>query len=178
MIKKFAAIVAAVLVVVLVVARTKPDSFEVRRSTTINAPPDSIWPYLDNFHNWRAWSPWERMDSTMARTYTGPDGGIGAAYAWSGNKKVGQGRMEITGAEPDTSVTIALDFLAPFEAHNIAEFTLGAGGEGTVVTWTMRGPNTYLSKVMSVFVSMDRMVGPDFEAGLANLKTVVEHQHP
>jgi len=175
MLKKFFAILAALVAVVLLLATTKPDTFQVRRSAPINAVPDSIWHYLDDFHNWGAWSPWERMDSAMTRTYSGAPSGVGAVYAWSGNKKVGTGRMEITGAEPDSSLTIALDFLAPFEAHNTAHFSLAASGDSTIVTWTMTGPSPYLSKVMSVFVSMDRMVGPDFEAGLANLKHVVEH---
>jgi hypothetical protein len=175
MLKKIFAILAALVVVILLVATTKPDSFQIRRSASIRAVPDSIWPYLDDFHNWPAWSPWERMDTAMTRTYSGAPSGVGAVYAWSGNKKVGTGRMEITGAEPPSSLTIALDFLAPFESHNTANFTLAASGDSTTVTWTMSGPSPFLTKVMSVFVSMDRMVGPDFEAGLANLKRVVEH---
>ena len=111
----------------------------------------------------------------MSRTYSGAASGVGAVYAWHGNKKVGTGRMEITEALPASKLTIALDFMSPWESHNTASFSLAAAGDATDVTWTMTGPNTYLSKVMSVFVSMDRMVGPDFEAGLVNLKTVVEH---
>jgi len=175
MLKKLLAIVAGLIAVVLVLAATKPDSFQVRRTATVKALPDSIWPYLDDFHNWPAWSPWERMDTAMTRTYSGAPSGVGAVYAWSGNKKVGTGQMKITAAEPVTSLTIALDFQSPFEAHNTTIFALAPSGDSTTVTWTMTGPNTYLSKVMSVFVSMDKMVGPDFEAGLAKLKTVVEH---
>lgn len=175
MLKKIFSILAALIAVVLLLAATKPDTFQVRRSASFKAAPDSIWPYLDDFHNWPAWSPWERMDTAMTRTYSGAPNGVGAVYAWSGNKKVGTGRMEITGAGPDSSLTIALDFLAPFEAHNTTHFSLAPAGDSTTVTWTMSGPSTYMSKLMSVFVSMDRMVGPDFEAGLANLKHVVEH---
>jgi hypothetical protein len=130
---------------------------------------------LDDFHRWRAWSPWEGLDPAMTRTFSGADSGAGAIYAWSGNKKVGTGRMEITGAQSPSTLTIALDFLTPFESHNTTVFSLRPSGDSTVVTWTMTGPNTYFGKVMSVFVSMDRLVGKDFEAGLANLKTVVEH---
>jgi hypothetical protein len=175
MIKKVLAILAGLVVVILALATTKPDTFQVQRSATVRALPDSVWPYLDDFHRWRAWSPWERMDTAMTRTYSGATNGVGAVYAWSGNKDVGTGRMEITAAQPASSLTIALDFLSPFEAHNTATFVLAPEGDSTTLTWTMTGPNTYLSKVMGVFVSMDRMVGPDFEAGLANLKTVVEH---
>jgi hypothetical protein len=175
MIKKIAAVLAAVIAVVLVLATTKPNTFEVQRSATVSAPPDSVWPYLDDFHRWRAWSPWEGLDPAMTRTFSGADSGAGAIYAWSGNKKVGTGRMEITGAQSPSTLTIALDFLTPFESHNTTVFSLRPSGDSTVVTWTMTGPNTYFGKVMSVFVSMDRLVGKDFEAGLANLKTVVEH---
>jgi len=175
MIKKIAAVLAALVAVVLVLATTKPDAFQVQRSATVSAPPDSVWPYLDDFHRWRAWSPWEGLDPVMTRTFSGADSGAGAIYAWSGNKKVGTGRMEITGAQSPTTLTIALDFLTPFESHNTTVFSLRPAGDSTVVTWTMTGPNTYFGKVMSVFVSMDRLVGKDFEAGLANLKTVVEH---
>jgi len=175
MIKKLLALVAGVIAVILVLATTKPATFQVSRTATYKALPDSIWPYLDDFHNWRAWSPWERMDTSMTRTYSGAPSGVGAVYAWSGNKDVGTGQMKITAAEPASSLTIALDFLSPFEAHNTATFVLAPSGDSTTVTWTMTGPNTYVSKLMSVFVSMDKMVGPDFEAGLANLKTVVEH---
>jgi hypothetical protein len=114
------------------------------------------------------------MDPGMARTFSGPESGVGAMYGWSGNKQVGTGKMEILGSVPPQTIVIALDFLAPFEAHNTAEFTLTPAGDSTEVTWTMRGPNTFLGKVMSVFVSMDKLVGPDFEQGLANLKAVAE----
>lgn len=175
MIKKIAAVLAALVAVILVLATTKPDSFQVQRSAAFKAPPDSVWPYLDDFHRWGAWSPWEVLDPAMTRTFSGADSGAGAIYAWSGNKKVGTGRMEITGAQSPSTLTIALDFFTPFESHNTTVFSLRPSGDSTVVTWTMTGPNTYFGKVMSVFVSMDRLVGKDFEAGLAKLKTVVEH---
>jgi len=175
MLRKLLAIVAGLIAVILALAMTKPDTFQVRRTATYKALPDSIWPYLDDFHNWPAWSPWEKMDTAMTRTYSGAPSGVGAVYAWSGNKKVGTGQMKITAAEPAASLTIALDFQSPFEAHNTTVFALTPTGDSTTVSWTMTGPNTFVSKLMSVFVSMDKMVGPDFEAGLANLRTVVEH---
>jgi hypothetical protein len=161
--------------VILVLATTRPDTFRVERSIAIRALPDSIWPFLDDFHRWRAWSPWEGMDPAMTRTYSGADSGVGATYEWAGNRKVGSGRMEITEARPTFFVTIALDFRTPFESHNTARLALHAAADSTIVTWTMTGPNGYFAKVMSIFVSMDRLVGKDFEAGLANLKSVVEH---
>jgi carbon monoxide dehydrogenase subunit G len=114
------------------------------------------------------------MDPEMKRTYSGVASGKGAVYAWQGNSKVGEGRMEISDTSPPSKVTIKLDFVKPFEAHNIAEFTLEPKGDSTSVTWTMHGPSPYMAKVMGVFVSMDKMIGKDFETGLANLKTVAE----
>ncbi len=174
MLKKIALVVLGLLVLVLLLAMTKPDQFTVVRSTRIAAPAERIFPMLDDFHNWGSWSPWEKMDPTMTRTFSGPASGVGAQYGWTGNKQVGTGKMEILESVPSAKLVIALDFLAPFEAHNTAEFLLAPAGDSTEVTWTMRGPNLFLTKLITVFVSMDRMVGPDFEAGLANLKANAE----
>lgn len=174
MLKKIALVVLGLLVLVLLLALTKPDQFTVVRSTRIAAPAERIFPMLDDFHNWGGWSPWEKMDPTMTRTFSGPASGVGAQYSWTGNKQVGTGKMEILESVPSAKLVIALDFLAPFEAHNTAEFLLAPAGDSTEVTWTMRGPNLFLTKLITVFVSMDRMVGPDFEAGLANLKANAE----
>jgi len=170
-------IVSAVLVLLAALlgfAATKPDTFRVRRATSIKAQPDKIFALIEDFHQWASWSPWEKLDPAMKRAYSGAASGKGAVYEWEGNKKVGQGRMEITDAPPPSKVTIKLDFLRPFEAHNIAELALDAKGDSTDVTWSMQGRNTLMTKVMSLFVSMDRMVGKDFEAGLANLKALAE----
>lgn len=164
----------AVVAAILLFAMTKPDSFEVERSARIAAAPEAIFPYLDDFHRWGEWSPWEKMDPGMTRTFSGAASGVGAVYAWQGNKQVGEGRMEILESVAPSKVVLALDFLAPFEAHNTTEFTLTPGADSTTVIWRMSGPNTFLGKVMSIFVSMDKMVGPDFEAGLANLKAAAE----
>lgn len=174
MLAKIAVGLLAVVAAILLFAMTKPDSFELERSLRIAAAPAAIFPYLDDFHRWGEWSPWEKMDPAMKRTFSGASSGVGAVYAWQGNKQVGEGRMEILESAAPSRVVLALDFLAPFEAHNTTEFTLTPAADATIVTWRMSGPNTFLGKVMSVFVSMDKMVGPDFEAGLANLKAAAE----
>jgi hypothetical protein len=174
MFKKIAFVVVVAVAAVLALAATKPDTFQVERSVSINAPPEKIFPLIDDLHNWTAWSPWEKKDPAMKRTYSGAARGKGAAYAWEGNKDVGMGRMEIAEASPTSKVTINLDFVKPFEAHNIVDFTLEPKGGTTNVTWAMHGPSPFFSKVLHVFLSMDKMVGKDFEAGLANLKAAAE----
>ena len=150
------------------------DTYTVQRSFAINAPARQIYPHIVDFHNWESWSPWEEMDPSMEKTFSGSAEGVGAKYAWSGNRKVGQGRMEITGAEEASSVEIALEFLKPFRASNATVFSLSEAGESTNVTWSMTGKKTLMTRVMGIFKSMDSMVGPDFEKGLARLKSVVE----
>lgn len=162
------------IVALLVYAMTKPDSFRTERSANINAPPEKIFPFINDFHNWIAWSPWEKIDPALKRAYSGTTSGKGTVYEWEGNNQVGHGRMEISDTSPPSHLLIKLDFLKPFEAHNTAEFTLNGAGPSTNVTWAMYGPQPYLAKVMSLFVSMDTMVGGQFETGLANLKTVAE----
>ena len=165
----------AAIVLFLGYAATRPDTFHVERSASIAAPPAAVWPHLVDFHRWQAWSPWEKLDPDLKRTYSGSASGKGAVYAWEGNAKVGKGRMEITDPTTPSLITIKLDFLAPFEAHNIAEFSLEPEGDATKVTWTMTGPSPYFpAKIMQVFISMDSMVGKDFEKGLANLGTAAE----
>jgi len=168
--------VALVLVIVIVVglALTKPDTSRLQRSAVIGAPPDRIFPHLVDFHAWGAWSPWEKLDPNLQRTFSGSASGRGAIYAWQGNKKVGSGRMEILQADAPSNVVIKLDFITPFEAHNTTTFTLAPQGSSTHVTWLMEGPNSFMTKLMSVFMNFDKLVGKDFEAGLANLKRVAE----
>lgn len=167
-------VLLALIAVVLVVAAFKPATFHLDRSTTIAAPPEKIFPMINDFHAWGAWSPWEHLDPDLKRTYEGAASGTGAVYRWEGNRKVGRGRMEITDESPPTSLTIKLDFLEPFEAHNVTTFTLHPAEGGTHLVWAMEGANTFMSKVMSVFVSMDKMVGKDLESGLAKMKQVAE----
>ena len=171
-------IIAAVLVVavgaVLAYAATKPDTFTVQRNASIKAPPEKIFPLINDFHSWTRWSPYEKLDPELKRTYSGAPSGKGAIYAWQGNNKVGAGRMEILDAPAPSRVNIKLDFFRPFEASNTAEFTLQPQDDATSVTWTMRGRNIFIGKVMSIFINMDAMVGKDFETGLANLKAATE----
>jgi uncharacterized protein YndB with AHSA1/START domain len=175
---KIIGIAAVVLVVaaagVLAYAATKPDTFRVERSATIKAPPERIFALINDLRGWNAWSPYEKKDPDMKRTFSGPASGPGAVYAWDGDKNVGQGRMEITEASTPSKIVIKLDFLRPFEAHNTAEFTMVPQADSTKLTWAMHGPNLFAGKVISTFINIDRMVGNDFEAGLANLKTIAE----
>ncbi|HKO55800.1 MAG TPA: SRPBCC family protein [Thermoanaerobaculia bacterium] len=174
MLKKIAIIIVVVIAILLIWAATRPDTFSVQRSATINAPPEKIFPLINDFHAWPTWSPWEKLDPGMKRTYSGAASGKGSVYAWDGNKDVGSGRMELTDSAAPSKVDIKLDFLRPFEAHNITEFTLQPSGGATTVTWRMHGPQPFFAKLMSIFFSMDKMVGKDFETGLANLKAVAE----
>ncbi|MBA3891611.1 MAG: SRPBCC family protein [Gemmatimonadaceae bacterium] len=169
-----AGVAAAGIAAVLGLAARKPDEFRVRRTARIAAPPDRIFPLINDFHAWAQWSPWEPLDPAMARTHSGAPSGPGAVYEWNGNKKVGEGRMEITDAAAPRRVAIDLDFIRPFASSNVTEFTLEPDGDGTTVTWDMRGPNAFVSKVMGVFVNMDRLIGKDFENGLASMKAVAE----
>ena len=173
MLKKLAVGVVVVVVAVLVFAATKPDYMRFERSASVQAPPERIQPLITDFHNWRAWSPYETRDPALQRTFSGALSGKGAIYEWNGNNEVGQGRMEITESVP-TKVAIKLDFIRPFEGHNIAEFTLQPKGDSTIVTWAMHGPSSFIGKLMSVFVDVEEMVGKDFETGLANLKSIAE----
>lgn len=148
------------------------ETYTVERRAVIPAPPEAVHAALVDFHEWEHWSPWQDVDPEMEQTYAGPDAGVGAVMAWTGNRKAGAGRMEITGVDP-SSVTIDLQFLKPFKAHNTTTFTLAPDGDGTEVTWTMVGPKTFMTKVMGIFTSMDKMVGPDFEKGLERLEAHV-----
>lgn len=160
---------------VLIYAASKPDTFRVQRTATIAAPPEKVFGMIADLHSWATWSPWERMDPAMKKTYSGPAQGTGAVLEWDGNKDVGTGRMEIVSTAPSSRVVIKLDFLKPFEAHNQAEFTVEGNGSVTSITWAMHGPQPYMMKVMDLLIGMDKMVGKDFEAGLANLKQLAEH---
>src|ERR1700730_9263790 len=168
-----AVVLAIVVAVVLILALTKPDVFRVQRAAATQAPPERIFSLINDFHQWGNWSPWEHRDPAMKRTFSGNESGKGAVYAWDGNKNVGAGRMEILDAVLP-KIVIKLDFINPFEGHNTAEFTMLPRGGATDVTWTMYGATPLLGKVMHVFINMDRMIGKDFEAGLANLKKAVE----
>ena len=169
-----AVVLAVAIAAILVLAAVKPDTFRVERSASIKAPPEKIFPLIDDFHRWGSWSPYETKDPAMQRTFSGAASGKGAVYAWNGNKNVGSGRMEILDAPPPNKVVIKLDFFTPFEGHNTAEFTMLPQGDSTNVTWLMYGPSPFMAKIMHVFMNIDNMVGKDFAVGLANLKRITE----
>lgn len=166
-------IVIVAAAAVLGLAATKPKTFRVAREAQIGAPPEKVLALINDFHEWPKWSPWEKMDPAMNKTLTGPASGVGSTYAWRGNKKVGQGRMEITGVSA-SRVDIDLEFMAPWKARNKTVFSLTPKNGGTAVTWAMTGSAPFMFRVMSVFANMDQMIGKDFEAGLAAMKQVAE----
>lgn len=173
----FSLVIAALAI--LAVASGKPDTFKVERKTTIAAPPELIYPHVADLVAWQAWSPWAKKDPAARFEFIGPSSGVGAAFAWDGNKEVGKGRMEIVEASPSSRVRYRLDFEKPFRGTNYAVFdvaqasTAGPAG-GTELTWTMTGDANMVTKVMDLLMNMDRMVGRDFEAGLAEIKRLSE----
>jgi len=176
MLRKILIAIAVLIGALLLYAATRPDQFSVVRTTSINANPAVVFAQLNDFKRWQDWSPWENLDPAMQRTYSGNAAGVGSVYAWNGNDKVGQGRMEILKSDAPNNLVIKLDFLKPFDSHNTAEFVVRGQGTATTVSWEMRGPNLFIGKVMGVFVDMDKMIGKDFETGLANLKKLAEQQ--
>jgi uncharacterized protein YndB with AHSA1/START domain len=175
---KIIAVIAVVLVVTIIAllgyAATRPDHFRIARSTVIKAPPEKVYALIEDFHKWGLWSPYEKLDPAMTRTYGGPSSGLGSTYAWSGDGKAGAGSMEIIEATAPTRLVTRLDFTKPMEAHNTAIFTLAPEGDATRVTWAMEGPSPYLFKVMHLVLNVDKMAGKDFETGLAALKAEAE----
>ncbi len=174
MLKKVLIGVGAVIVLLLIVIATRPATFHIERSATMAAPPESAFAQVNDFHNWGAWSPWEKLDPNMKRTHGGAPSGVGATYAWVGNNEVGEGRMTIEKSEPGKLVQIKLEFIKPFEATNIATFSFSPSGDGTKVTWAMDGNNNFMSKAFHMVMDMDKLVGSDFEKGLAAMKSAAE----
>jgi hypothetical protein len=175
--KAIMAIVAALIVVIAVfcvVVVMQPADFKITRSATMNASPDKIFEQVNDFHKWDAWSPWAKIDPAMKTTYSGPPSGTGAAYAWVGNDQVGEGKMAITASHPNEHIAIDLEFIRPFAAKNITEFTLKPEGDKTSVTWTMTGKNNFVAKAFNLVMNMDKLVGADFEKGLAQMKAITE----
>lgn len=159
---------------VLAYAATKPDSFHIQRTTNIKAPPEKIFALINDFHRWEAWSPYEKLDPAMKKAHSGSASGKGAIYSWDGNRNAGKGSVEITDVVPSSKIAMKLDMVSPFEAHNIVEFTLDAKGTSTNVTWAMHGPQPYMAKVVGTVIDCDKMVGGQFDEGLASLKTLAE----
>jgi uncharacterized protein YndB with AHSA1/START domain len=168
------AIVIVLIVGLLGVAASKPNTFNIQRTKSIKAPPEKIFPLISDFHAWDSWSPFEKLDPAMKKSYSGSPSGVGAVYEWEGKGKAGKGRMEIADVAEPSRVTIKLHFIKPFECHNTAEFTLVPKADSTEVTWAMHGPASFMGKLMSVFMSMDSMVGKDFEEGLESIKRIAE----
>jgi hypothetical protein len=170
----FAILIAAILGL----AAMRPDTFRIARSIDVNAPADKIFPLINDYRNWGSWSPYENIDPAMQRTFSGAASGKGSIYEWTGNKNIGHGRMEIIDTTPPSKILIKLDFFSPFEAHNIAEFTIHPQGNATNpttnVTWAMHGPAPFMAKIMHMFFNMDKMVGGQFQQGLTSMKAVAE----
>ena len=165
---------AVIVVVFVVIVALQPSEFSVVRSVTISAPAPALFAQVNDFHKWEAWNPWGKLDPTMKQAYEGAPAGTGAIYTWSGNNEVGEGRMTITESRPSDLIRIKLEFFKPFAATNTAEFTFKPEGNQTAVTWSMTGNNNFLAKAVHLFMNMDKMVGGQFEKGLAQMRSVVE----
>ena len=174
MVKKIGILLLALVAGVLIYAATRPDSFRVERSLIIQAPPEKVFPFVNNLRQWEWWSPWEKIDPQLRRTYSGAAEGQGAVYEWSGNQDIGSGRMEIVQSMPPSRIVFQLNFVEPFAAQNTVEFTFVPDGGGTRVTQAMYGPSPFLSKLLGLVFDMDKMVGSKYEEGLANLKLLAE----
>lgn len=167
-------ILAVVVIGILAMAAGKPDQFACQRSIVINAPREKVFEQINNYKNWTNWSPYEKKDPNMKRTYSGPESGVGAKYGWSGNDEVGVGGMEIKESKPPTKIAFNLHFDKPFEGDNLVVFSMVPHGENTEVTWAMSGENPFMCKVMSIFFDMDKMCGDDFDKGLSAMKAYIE----
>jgi polyketide cyclase/dehydrase/lipid transport protein len=167
------ALVAIVVLFVLVVAMQRSE-FRVARTTTISAPAPAVFAQVNDFHNWEAWSPWATLDPGMKQTYEGAPAGTGAVYTWTGNHQVGEGRMTLTESRPSDLIRIKLEFMKPFRATSTAEFTFKPEGNQTAVTWSMTGKNNFIAKAIHLCMNMDKMIGGNFEKGLARIKSMVE----
>ena len=177
LVKKILIGVAVVIVLFVVFVALQPSTFSVQRSMTMNAPAEAVFKQVDTLKNWEAWSPWAKLDPSMKMTYEGPPSGEGASYRWVGNSNVGEGRMTIVESRPNESVRIKLEFFKPFKATNEAQFTFAPrGADATDVTWAMSGHKNFVMKGVHLFMNMDRMVGGQFEKGLADMKAIAEAQ--
>lgn len=174
MLKKILIGLGALIALLIVVILMQPATFRVERSITMAAAPESAFAQVNDFHAWTAWSPWERLDPKMKRTYDGPTSGVGAKYAWLGNDEVGEGRMTIEKSAPPSEVVIRLEFLKPFAATNTTVLTFEKTAQGNKTTWAMDGTNTFVTKAFHLVANMDKMIGADFERGLAAMKVAAE----
>jgi hypothetical protein len=167
-------VLAAIIAVLAVVVVIQPSDFRIARTSSMKAAPSEVFAQVNDFHNWASWSPWERLDPTAKKSFEGPSAGTGAVHTWNGNNKVGEGTMTIIESKPNDLIQIKLEFRRPFKANNTSEFTFVPEGNQVRVTWSMSCRHNFVMKAMSMFMNMDKMVGADFENGLANMKSVVE----
>jgi len=174
MIKKILLGLVVIVVVLCIVIALQSSTYHVERTATVNAPAPVVFAQVNDFHNWNAWSPWAKLDPAMKQTFEGASAGNGAIYTWNGNKEVGQGRMLITESHPSELVKIKLDFIRPFAGTSDTVFTFKPAGNQTTVTWSMSGDKNFIAKAFHLFVNMDKMIGGDFEKGLAQMKAVAE----
>ena len=174
MLRKVLIAVAALVIILLGIIYTRASTFRVERTTRIDAPPDVVFALVNDFHAWDRWSPWAHLDPSMKVTYGGPPSGTGATYAWTGNDKVGEGNLRIVESKPAQAVVLRLEFIKPMASTNRTEFTFKPDGTGTKVDWVMTGPLDFMGKGMDLFVGMDKMIGPDFEKGLASMRREAE----
>ena len=174
MLKKILIALAVIVVVFIVIVALQPSDFRVARSATISAPPPAVFAQVNDFHKWEAWNPWGKIDPAMKQTYEGAPAGPGAIYTWSGNNEVGEGRMTITDSRPSELIRVKLEFFKPFAATNTAEFAFKPEGNQTLVTWSMFGEKNFMAKAVHLVMNMDKMIGGQFEKGLADMKSAVE----
>jgi hypothetical protein len=165
---------AVIVIGVVAIVATRPSEFRVARTATIAAPAPAVFAQVNDFHNWEAWNPWAKIDPAMKQAYEGASAGTGAVYTWAGNNEVGEGRMTLTESRPSDLIRIRLEFLKPFRGTSLAEFTFKPEGDHTIVTWSMAGQNNFMAKAVHLFMAMDKMIGGNFEKGLAQMKAVVE----
>jgi hypothetical protein len=174
MLKKILIVLAVAVVGFVIVVATRPADFRVSRSTAIAAPPAVVFAQVNDFHKWEAWSPWAKLDPNATNSFEGPAEGVGAKFSWAGNDKVGVGNMAITESRPSDLIRLRLEFVKPFAGTSTTEFTFQPQDGKTLVTWTMSGKNNFIAKAFSMFMDCEKMIGPDFEKGLANLKALTE----
>ena len=174
MLKRSLIVIAALVVVLIGIIAMQPSEFRVARTTTIAAPAPVVFAQVNDFHKWEAWNPWGKIDPAMKASHEGPPAGVGAAYAWAGNSQVGEGRMTVTESRPNELIQIRLDFLKPMSGTSTAEFTFRPEGDQTAVVWSMTGQNNFLAKAFCLFMNMDKMIGEQFEKGLAQMKVAAE----
>jgi len=173
-IRKILIALIGIVVVLVVIVALQPRDFRVARSITISAPPPAVFAQVNDFHKWQAWNPWGKIDPTMKQTYEGAPAGTGSVYTWAGNNEVGEGRMTITESNPTDLIRVKLEFLKPFAATNTTEFTFKPEGNLTLVTWSMFGEKNFMAKAIHLVMNMDKMIGGQFEKGLADMKSAVE----